>query len=206
MNAEVRRPAAAGSINNNTKPGETHMNARRIGIALLTLSLTSGARAQSLARDMLAQGTPLIDNPATTTVPSVIRPSVDARTHRMRLRVKLSRSYETRQTTDLEKAWGNAGPGTLAGTITTSNSAEMPGDMSMPEGGAMFSSLASGPIPAISAASGSTDISGLGGTYGTYGAASVMGGALPRSQVPLSLPSGTALLAPLRSSASGDLH
>ncbi|WP_322041530.1 hypothetical protein [Burkholderia diffusa] len=176
------------------------MNAVRTGIALLTLSLSPGGQAETLIRDTLALGAPMLDNAATTTVPSVIRPIVDSRTHRMRLGVKIARSYETRQITDLEKAWGSAGPGTLAGTVTTSDSAGMPGDVSMAAGGDPFNSLALGRFPGTSGGSGFPGMSGV------YGAAGGMGGAAPHSPGSLALPSGGALVAPLQSSAAGDLH
>ena len=167
------------------------MNAVTTGIALLSLALSPGGHAQTLTRDALALGAPMLDNAATTTVPSVIRPIVDSRTHRMRLGVKIARSYETRQVTDLEKAWGSAGPGTLAGTVTTSDSADMPGNANTAAGGALFNGLALGRFPGMS---------------GSYGAAGGMGAALPPNWGSVPLPSGGALVGTPQSSTARDLH
>ncbi|MDN7907927.1 hypothetical protein QZM18_27975 [Burkholderia diffusa] len=182
------------------------MNAVTTGIALLSLSLSPGGYAQTLMRDTLALGAPMLDNAATTTVPSVIRPIVDSRTHRMRLGVKIARSYETRQVTDLEKAWGSAGPGTLAGTVTTSDSADMPGNANTAAGGALFNGLALGRFPGMSGDSGFAGMPGLAGMSGSYGAAGGMGAALPPNWGSVPLPSGGALVGTPQSSTAGDLH
>ncbi|WLE62017.1 hypothetical protein GIY62_31910 [Burkholderia plantarii] len=188
------------------------MNAVRIGVALLTLSVAPGAHAQFLSGDALATGAPMLDNAATTTVPSVIRPIVGSGTHRVRLGVKVARSYETRQVTDLEKAWGSAGPGTLAGTVTTRDSGGTPGNLDGIAAALPTVGLAPGRAPGSAGAVGFAGISGFSGgmeamgTMGAIGMTSATG--TPRSLDPGArlLPSGSSLAAPLRSSVSGDLN
>ena len=185
------------------------MNAVRMSVALLTLSVAPGGHAQFLSRDALAIGAPMLDNAATTTVPSVIRPIVDSRTHRMRLGVKVSRSYETRQVTDLEKAWGSAGPGTLAGTVTTSDSGGMSGDLDTTAAGNPVAGFALGRAPGSSGTvgfSGMPGLAGASGLSGVMGATGAMG--MPQSFNPGAslLPPGGSLAAPLQSSVSGGLN
>jgi hypothetical protein len=174
----------------------------RMGVLVTAAGASMLAGAQITQSNGLEAEAMSMDDAAAISVPSSIRPIVDARTHRMRLGVKIARSYETRQVTDLEKAWGTAGPDMPGGTAVSPDLGNIPGvNLQLPGSRFMGAQLsfAGGTLTGAageSAGSGSPGQIGSGTAYFQPGAASnggrtLMGGApgggafnpLPQSSV-----------------------